>query len=108
MDQHAISYIREVADQNEISDLTSLELAQHLDNADKLRHLRSNFHIPKMGTLPEGVFHISNFVDSVFLADQSLVNPNEDSIYLCGNSLGLLPKATKGFLDEQLTKWAEM
>ncbi|KAI6243620.1 Kynureninase [Aphelenchoides fujianensis] len=46
-----------------------------------------------MGTLPE--------------ADKSLVDPKEESIYLCGNSLGLLPKATQGFLDEQLKKWAE-
>lgn len=42
------------------------------------------------------------------LADKSLVDSNEESIYLCGNSLGLLPKATKGFIDDQLTKWSEM
>jgi kynureninase len=42
------------------------------------------------------------------LVDKELVNENEESIYLCGNSLGLLPKATKGYLDEQLEKWAGM
>lgn len=44
----------------------------------------------------------------ICLADKTLVNEEEESIYLCGNSLGLLPKATKDFLDGQLSKWSEM
>ncbi|CAJ0558038.1 unnamed protein product, partial [Mesorhabditis spiculigera] len=39
--------------------------------------------------------------------DLSLVNPEEDCIYMCGNSLGLLPKATPRLMQEQFTKWGE-
>ncbi|CAD5227954.1 unnamed protein product [Bursaphelenchus okinawaensis] len=74
--------------------LTSREVAKQLDQDDELAYLRHNFHLPKMGTLPE--------------VDRSLVDDEEDSIYLCGNSLGLLPKATRSYVDKQLDKWAEM
>ncbi|KAH7692974.1 kynureninase [Aphelenchoides avenae] len=40
--------------------------------------------------------------------DLSMVNPDDDSIYLCGNSLGLMPKATERYTQEQFKKWAEM
>ena len=29
------------------------------------------------------------------------------AVYLCGNSLGLQPKSTKAYLDNELKKWAE-
>ncbi|VDM78771.1 unnamed protein product [Strongylus vulgaris] len=41
-------------------------------------------------------------------ADPSLCDPESDSIYLCGNSLGLMPKATERIMQEQLDKWAKM
>ncbi|KAI6174102.1 Kynureninase [Aphelenchoides besseyi] len=91
---HILGQLKELAKQSEISDLSSRQLAQQLDKADKLHDLRNNFHIPLMGTLPE--------------VDKAIINPEEESIYLCGNSLGLLPKATKMFIDEQLLKWSHM
>lgn len=50
----AQEHLEEVAKRHSITDLTSRELAQKLDEADELRHVRQNFHIPKMATLPEG------------------------------------------------------
>ncbi|VDL78784.1 unnamed protein product [Nippostrongylus brasiliensis] len=41
-------------------------------------------------------------------ADLSLCDPDSDAIYMCGNSLGLMPKATKRIMNEQLDKWAKM
>uniref|UniRef100_A0AC34QUX2 Uncharacterized protein n=1 Tax=Panagrolaimus sp. JU765 TaxID=591449 RepID=A0AC34QUX2_9BILA len=74
--------------------LTSRKLAEILNENDELKNLRNEFFIPKKGTLPE--------------ADPSLIDPEEDSIYLCGNSLGLMPKITKTITDEQFDKWSKM
>ena len=41
-----------------------------------------------------------------FLADLKLINPEEPCIYLCGHSLGLQPKTTKKYIDDELQKWA--
>jgi kynureninase len=43
-----------------------------------------------------------------FLVDKNHINPNEDCIYLSGNSIGLMPKVTKKLMDEQFQKWADM
>lgn len=65
-----------------------------LDNEDELKHLRQCFHIPKIKDLPT--------------TDKSLVDEEEECVYFCGNSLGLLPKNVKLYLDEELDKWAKM
>jgi kynureninase len=33
---------------------------------------------------------------------------DEEAIYLCGNSLGLQPKASREFINKELDKWAKM
>ncbi|MET0499481.1 MAG: kynureninase [Steroidobacteraceae bacterium] len=58
------------------------EQAFELDRADLLAPLRSEYHIPR-------------------LADGT------DSVYLCGHSLGLQPKATAGILTAELDSWAQ-
>ncbi|XP_053554241.1 kynureninase isoform X2 [Bombina bombina] len=68
-------------------------LALHLDERDELRHLRQCFHIPKNADLP---------------TKKCLVNEENECIYFCGNSLGLLPKNVKTYIDEELDKWAKM
>ncbi len=60
----------------------TLEFAQKLDENDELGSYRNEFYIPK---------------------DQ---NGNQ-LIYLCGNSLGLQPKRTKKFIDQELNDWAK-
>ncbi|VDK29379.1 unnamed protein product [Gongylonema pulchrum] len=89
-----LCHLQRVAQEIGVSDLTSCELAEALDDADPLKYLRNEFFYPKMKTLP----HV----------DLSLVNPDDDSIYMCGNSLGLMPKRTKLLMDEQFLKWANM
>ncbi|CAJ0959038.1 unnamed protein product, partial [Mesorhabditis belari] len=72
---------------------TSRVLADILSDSCSLKHVREQFAYPKNGKFP----HV----------DLSLANPDEECIYMCGNSLGLMPKATRALMDEQLTKWAE-
>lgn len=47
-------YLQRVAQNIGISDLTSFDLAEALDDADPLRFLRNEFAYPKMRTLPHG------------------------------------------------------
>ena len=57
------------------------DFASELDAKDELQHYRNEFHIP-------------------------LQKNGEDHIYMCGNSLGLQPKRTKEFLNQELEDWA--
>jgi len=57
----------------------SRALAQSLDNEDPLKEYRSQFHIPQ--------------------------HQGKDTIYFTGNSLGLQPKSTRKFVEEELKSW---
>jgi kynureninase len=59
----------------------NLDFAKSLDKTDKIAHLRNEFHIPK---------------------DKD----GNDWIYMCGNSLGLQPKSTKTYINQELEDWA--
>lgn len=61
----------------------NLDFAKELDNKDPLSDYRNQFHIPKH-------------------------TDGTDIIYLCGNSLGLQPKSTKDYIDQELKDWAEL
>ncbi|MES1916119.1 MAG: hypothetical protein MHM6MM_007968, partial [Cercozoa sp. M6MM] len=64
-------------------DLLSEEFAKHMDDNDEFKHMRSEFniaHAPK--------------------------DPKQDSIYMCGNSLGLQPRKAADFIQEEMSKWA--
>jgi kynureninase len=60
----------------------SLSFAKSLDQQDNLKELRNEFLIPKQNGKP--------------------------IIYLCGNSLGLQPKATRKLVDQQLLRWEQL
>ncbi|MFN5170856.1 MAG: kynureninase [Cyclobacteriaceae bacterium] len=60
----------------------SLAYARQQDRLDPLRAFRSKFHLPKI--------------------------KGKTGIYLCGNSLGLQPRLTKKFVNEELTDWASL
>lgn len=62
---------------------SGLEYAKHLDQNDTLAHFRSQFHIPKD-------------------------TKGNDLIYFCGNSLGLQPKITKDYINQELEDWARL
>lgn len=64
-------------------DKNTLEYAQAQDKNDPLSKYRSHFHFPKTAQ-------------------------GDEAIYLCGNSLGLQPKATAQYLQEELTAWSEL
>jgi kynureninase len=61
----------------------TLSYAKQQDELDELSYYRNQFHIPK---------------------DK---NGNE-LIYLCGNSLGLQPKSTKAYINQELEDWANL
>lgn len=61
----------------------TLSFAKELDRQDPLSRFREKFHIPK---------------DS---------NGN-DIVYLCGNSLGLQPKNTQKYIQQELDDWAKL
>jgi len=60
----------------------SLEHARQLDGNDPLRSFRDQFHIP----------HVEGKQD----------------LYFVGNSLGLVPKRTAAYVQEELDRWAEL
>lgn len=62
---------------------TGEAFARSLDQGDPLAHLREQFHIP-LG--PDGY----------------------PCVYLCGNSLGLQPKAARAFVEQELDDWARL
>ena len=58
----------------------TLEHARSMDKKDPLREYRNRFHIP-------------------------LQKNGEPHIYLCGNSLGLQPKNTRAYMEQELMDW---
>ena len=59
------------------------DFARQMDQADALRDFRAQFHIPK-------------------------TKDGKDCIYLCGNSLGLQPKAVTESIMQELKDWQEL
>lgn len=62
--------------------INSLEFAQSLDEQDPLKDFRNKFLIPR--------------------------HSGREVVYLCGNSLGLQPKSTKDFIQQQLDNWENL
>lgn len=60
-----------------------MEFAAELDRMDELAAFRERFHIPVNDSLGE-------------------------EVYFCGNSLGLQPKSTREYLDEELKEWEQL
>jgi kynureninase len=59
------------------------DFAVALDRADPLARFRDEFHVPRREN-------------------------GEDEIYFAGNSLGLLPRRTQKYVDEELEKWSRL
>ena len=57
----------------------SLSFAQKMDEQDALRHFRDQFFFPK--------------------------HKDQDSLYFCGNSLGLQPKSVHSYITQELEHW---
>jgi kynureninase len=61
----------------------TLAYAQQQDELDPLKHFRDEFHIPKQEN-------------------------GKNEVYFVGNSLGLQPKLTSEYLNDELSKWAKL
>lgn len=68
--------------------------AKFLDEQDELKNLREDFWYPKMKDLPP--------------VDLSFVDEEADSLYFCGNSLGIQAKETGVVVKEEMEKWQKM
>jgi kynureninase len=64
-----------------------------LDKADPLGHLREQFRIPTVGAIAQ---------------DASRPDAGEPAVYLCGNSLGLMPVRTRQAVIDDLDAWASL
>jgi kynureninase len=64
-----------------IAQKNSLEYARNLDQQDELSAYRDRFYIPQIN--------------------------DKDSVYFTGNSLGLQPKSTKDYIQQELDDWAK-
>jgi kynureninase len=60
----------------------TLKFARMLDENDSLKNFRQQFHIP--------------------------TKDGKEVIYFCGNSLGLEPKTTKQYIEQELNDWASL
>ncbi|KAJ2079663.1 Kynureninase (L-kynurenine hydrolase) [Coemansia sp. RSA 988] len=70
--------------------LEDQRFAQAMDHADPLARLRSEFVIPTVNQVTGG----------------DGVEGNGPCVYLCGNSLGLMPKQSRRILNEEMDEWA--
>jgi kynureninase len=74
---------------------TTKDFAVQLDNNDSLAHFRDKFWIPTLNS-------VSNKNDS----DNE--KGKEKVVYFCGNSLGLQPKTTKAYIEQELEDWKNL
>jgi kynureninase len=86
--------------------LSDRRLAVYYDENDNIRHLRDEFHIPKMSEMFGGMkFDVRR--TKCDLVDTSLVNPDDECIYMVGNSLGLPPKKAKVYATKLIDTWSK-
>jgi kynureninase len=62
--------------------VNSVEFARYMDDQDPLHHLRDEFHIPQQD--------------------------GHDVYYMCGNSLGLMPRRVTDYVQQELDVWRSM
>ncbi|CAF2872877.1 unnamed protein product [Rotaria sp. Silwood2] len=74
--------------------LNTKQFAIRMHNEDPLAHMRRNFFYPKMATLPN--------------VDKNRIKSNDECIYLCGQSLGLMPVRTVEYMSAFMNDWASL
>ncbi|CAG8518691.1 1271_t:CDS:2 [Funneliformis mosseae] len=93
--KHGIKEVKEflekLANRGKVDPLSS-NFAQYLDENDKLKYLRYEFSIPKSRDI------VTDKVEAL--------SPEEECMYFCGNSLGLMPKRARELISQELDVWA--
>jgi kynureninase len=87
----------------EHAELCSEQFAKKEDAKDELSKLRKEFLIPTKGDLNNKKFGFQPKSDTPTALPES---SNVESIYLCGNSLGLQPRRTREYVNRYLDTWA--
>lgn len=72
------------------------------DQADPLRHFRDEFCLPRA----EDIASQRSNSDAPPLAAANAPQKDTPAVYLCGNSLGLMPKRTREAVNQELEDWA--
>jgi kynureninase len=83
------------------AELCSEEFARKEDEKDELSKLRKEFIIPTKGDLRNQKYGPQSQSEGASQQDD-----DEESIYFCGNSLGLQPRRTKEYVNHYLDTWA--
>ncbi|OHE99617.1 kynureninase 2 [Colletotrichum orchidophilum] len=97
---------------------STLSFAQQLDAQDKLAHLRDEFIIPTKAIITDPLLiaqkdnqilngHVKE-VNGTNGVHTSTSDDEKPSVYFCGNSLGVPPKAVKDYVHAQLETWASI
>ncbi|KAK1711577.1 hypothetical protein CaCOL14_010302 [Colletotrichum acutatum] len=97
----------------------TISFAQQLDAQDKLAYLRNDFILPTKGslkkksltgTLPNNQLlnGNANGVNGTNGSNSLSEDDATPSVYFCGNSLGVPPKAVKDYIHAQLETWASI
>lgn len=89
----SLQYFTAIANEKKVQ-VDSEAFARLMDEKDELRNIRQRFEYPKMKQL--------------VLVDLEKVDPEEDSVYLCGNSLGLMPRGVRDTVGQVMQKWSDL
>jgi kynureninase len=92
----------------EYAQLCSEEFAKNEDQQDELSKLRNEFIIPTKADLRNKKYGFQQKEDCA-PKDATLSGHeygHEESIYFCGNSLGLQPRRTREYVNRYLNTWA--
>ena len=54
------------------------------------------------------LYYFINYTFSAHAVDPAIVDMEMDSMYFCGNSLGLQPKESRTLVIQELDKWQKM
>ncbi|KAF3048825.1 Kynureninase (L-kynurenine hydrolase) [Didymella keratinophila] len=85
------------------AELCSEAFARKEDEKDGLSSLRNEFIIPTKGDLRNKKY---GFQQKTNASHDAHSDDNEESIYFCGNSLGLQPRRTRDYVNRYLETWA--
>lgn len=88
------------------AELCSEEFAKREDEKDALSRLRHEFIIPTKGDLRNKRYGPYQKQEVKSKDGATKDDNDEESIYLCGNSLGLQPRRTREYINRYLDTWA--